>query len=247
MPSIRKRGSRYHVQIRKKGYPPITKSFSSLRLAKTFAKDAESKIERGVFRDTTLAETTTFLELAERYEREILPTKKGFKIELYNIKPLKRALGTYMLKEITPFLISRHRDSRLKEVKPATAKRELGLLSRILSAGEKDFGIHLPHGNPVRLVRIPSEPPGRDRRPTVAELDLLYADCTVGGLVKFAVETGMRRGEIASMDWGHINWDTSTLGFTLTSRTHQKRPIMAVEVCHAEAKKILPGVQTGGC
>jgi hypothetical protein len=36
-------------------------------------------------------------------------------------------------------------------------------------------------------------------------------------------------------------------GFTLTSRTHQKRPIMAVEVCHAEAKKILPGVQTGGC
>ena len=95
MPSIRKRGSRYHVQIRMKGHPPISKSFSSLRLAKTFAKDVESKIERGVFQDTSLAETTTFQELAERYEREILPSKKGYKIELYNIKALKRSFGMY--------------------------------------------------------------------------------------------------------------------------------------------------------
>ncbi|MEW8187015.1 MAG: hypothetical protein AB2794_18670, partial [Candidatus Thiodiazotropha endolucinida] len=30
-------------------------------------------------------------------------------------------------------------------------------------------------------------------------------------------------------------------GFTQNLRTHQKRPIMAVEVCHAETQKILRG------
>ncbi len=34
------------------------------------------------------------------------------------------------------------------------------------------------------------------------------------------------------------------LGLAPLSRTHLKRPIMAVEECHAKKKKILGGVQT---
>jgi len=34
------------------------------------------------------------------------------------------------------------------------------------------------------------------------------------------------------------------MGFTPLSRTHLKRPIMAVEECHAKKKNILGGVQT---
>ena len=38
MATIRKRGSRYNVQIRKEGYPSITKTFASISVAKKWAE-----------------------------------------------------------------------------------------------------------------------------------------------------------------------------------------------------------------
>ena len=42
MATIRKRGSRYNVQIRKEGYPSITKTFTSISVARKWAKGAET-------------------------------------------------------------------------------------------------------------------------------------------------------------------------------------------------------------
>ena len=215
MPSITKRGKRYRVLIRKKGYPVISKSFLNKKNAETFAKDTESRIERGVFLDTFLAEKTTFLDLVERYEIEISPSKKGHRIDLYVARSLKRALGEYKLAQIQPFVVSQYRDKRLKVVQPATVKRELGLLSRILTASEKEFGIYLPHGNPVRKVSIPKEPPGRDRRLEKDELERLLIQFSqnqrMKQIVLLAIETGMRRGEICRIRHQDINWDISVL------------------------------------
>jgi len=46
MASIRKRGSSYHAQVRKIGFPAITKSFKNLALAKQWARNTESDLER---------------------------------------------------------------------------------------------------------------------------------------------------------------------------------------------------------
>jgi len=85
---------RYEVQIRKSGLRTITKTFASRALTCTYIKDTEAKIEKGLYMDFSLAESTTLLQLAERYETEILPTKKGYQKEIYNIRPLKKALLT---------------------------------------------------------------------------------------------------------------------------------------------------------
>lgn len=42
----------------------------------------------------------------------------------------------------------------------------------------------------------------------------------------------------------HFDYLLTRVGSTLLSRTHLKRPIMAVEECHANKKKILVRVQT---
>jgi len=89
-------------------------------------------------------------------------------------------------------------------VQPATVRRELGLLSQILNTAEKEFGIHIPHGNPVSRISLPNYPPGRTRRPTPEELAKLEADKTIGAFVILAVETGMRRGEIANIHADHV-------------------------------------------
>lgn len=215
MPTIRKRGSKYQVQIRKKGYPPISKSFSDRKTAETFAKDAEAKIERGAFQDATTAERTTFRELVVMYEQQVLPAKKSHATELYYTGTLKRELGDYAVSQIQPVVLSRYREARLKSLSPATVRRELGLISRILSASEKEFGIYLPHGNPVRRVRLPKEPLGRERRIYPEEeakvLVALQENPVMQALVSFAIETGMRQGEVARMRWDHVNAKARTL------------------------------------
>ena len=46
MASIRKRNGRYHVQIRKNGYPSVTKTFIHLKTAKKWASGVEADMER---------------------------------------------------------------------------------------------------------------------------------------------------------------------------------------------------------
>ena len=42
MATIRRRNGRYHVQLRKEGYPSITKTFTSISVARKWAKGAET-------------------------------------------------------------------------------------------------------------------------------------------------------------------------------------------------------------
>lgn len=205
MATIRKRGSNYHVQIRKNGLPQITKSFSSRELAQTFIKETESRIERGLYTDYSLAESTTLANLIELYEREILPEKKARGKDVYSNKRIIQTLGQYTLNQLHPHVISEYRQERLKQVSSGTVRRELALLSRMLTACEKDFGIYLPHGNPVMKIKKPKENPARDRRPTDAELDALLNDPNpISFIVELAIETGMRRGEIAGIEEQHL-------------------------------------------
>ena len=46
MATIRKRCSRYNVQIRKEGYPSITKTFTRISVAKKWANSIEADMER---------------------------------------------------------------------------------------------------------------------------------------------------------------------------------------------------------
>ena len=165
MASIFKRGSRYRVLIRKKGYPVICRSFSSRSSAETYAKEVEAQIERGVFKDHSPAESTTLSELIFGYREQILPSLKGKGTQALRLNLLDSELGSYALSALTPFVVSRFRDRRLKVVKPATVKRELGVLSSLLTAGEKEFGIYLAPRQPSsKRIRLPREPRGRDRR-----------------------------------------------------------------------------------
>ena len=46
MASIRRRNGRYHVQIRKNGYPSVTKTFIHLKTAKNWASGIAADMER---------------------------------------------------------------------------------------------------------------------------------------------------------------------------------------------------------
>ena len=74
MATVRKRGSRYNVQIRKEGYPFITKTFRTISVAKKWANSIESNMERHLYIE--VPDQTTVGELLKRYQRQILPFHK---------------------------------------------------------------------------------------------------------------------------------------------------------------------------
>ena len=152
MAAIRRRGDRINVQIRKKGYPFISKSFVSLTVAKKWAVVTEADMERCLH--VVIPDDTTVGNLLDRYRKEILPTHKGQQAERYRIQTLLGFLGDLKSIHMTPKEIAQYRDHRLKEVSPASLKRELTILSRVLTLASRDWGIALPQ-NPVGMISLP--------------------------------------------------------------------------------------------
>ncbi|MGL3709738.1 integrase [Leptospirillum ferriphilum] len=209
MATFDKRGDlQWRAQIRRKGYPVQRKTFNSRAEAEAWASVVESEMARGIFVSRSESESTTLKDALDRYKNEILPTKKSQVSVLSQIRLLSNRLGQYSLAAVTPTLLAKYRDERGKEVGPQSVKHDLSLLSRLFNVAIKEWGIALPMGNPVRQIRMPRLPSGRDRRVSSGEMEkvaTVSGSGEFGDLVRFAVETGMRRGEIASMRWEHLD------------------------------------------
>ena len=100
MATIRKRGSRYNVQIRKEGYPSVTKTFTRISVAKKWASSIEADMERRIH--VEVPDQTTVGELLKRYQRQISPSHKGQQVEAYRLGTLKKRLGSIRLIHLTP-------------------------------------------------------------------------------------------------------------------------------------------------
>ena len=209
MPTIRKKGEgQYHVQIRKRGYPTQTKTFTKEVDARRWATIIESEMERGVFVSRTEAEATLVKDVLQRFAAEILPTKRSEQSDKSRIKTLIEAFGDYRLASLNSTQVARFRDQRLKVVGPQSVIHEINLLNRVLKTATMDWGIALPGGLPTAQVRKPAKPRGRDRRVTAEELTKILevtGSIELQTVVTLAVETGMRRSELASLTWEEID------------------------------------------
>lgn len=228
MASIKRRESGYQVQIRRKGFPQVSKAFTSLKDAEAWGRLIESEMDRGIFQDRTEAERNTLGDILLRYMQEISPQKKSGALEAIRIKRFLRVenLCQYKACSLTGKLLSAWRDSRLKEVSGSTVNRELNLISHAINIARKEWGIHI--SNPIELIQRPKENRARQRRLLPGEeLKLIAAldESTRDGdgkfktgtgnhwikpVILFAVETAMRRGEILSLKWSNISLENRT-------------------------------------
>ena len=98
MAYIRKRLGKYQVEIKRKGYPSVNKTFTDLKDARKFARTIESQMERNVFEDYSGASGTTLREVLIKYRDEKTVEKKGSASETCKINYLinhKIALNSY--------------------------------------------------------------------------------------------------------------------------------------------------------
>jgi len=223
MASIQKRGERWLVRVRRKGYPPQIKTFTVKADADRWGREAESAIDRGVFVSRSEAEHTTLAQLLSRYKTEITPQHRGHQVEAIRIEKLKSSrLASYALAAITATRIAAYRDERLAEVTSGTVLRELQILSAVFNHARREWGLTI--ANPVAAIRRPSPNKARTRRLEAGEEQRLMEalepserdakgrykgirNAWIKPLVLFALETAMRRGELLSLKWSNVDID----------------------------------------
>ena len=200
----------WQAHIRRRGFPAQVRTFNTKTEAQAWAATIESEIARGVFISRSEAEGTTLSEALDRYLVEVSSQKKGHSeasfVRWWQSLPMaRRPMASIRGKDIAGAI-------KIKEaegVGPKTLVVYLGLLRHLFNIARKEWGME-SLGNPVEMVRKPKLPQGRTRRLVDGEeARLLEAAKAYGGeiqhLIPWAIETAMRRGEIAAMRWEHLD------------------------------------------
>lgn len=226
MAQIVKRGAaQWRVRIRKRGYPEQSKTFVSQADAQAWAAVIESEMARGVFVSRAEAESTTLAEVLDRYRAEVTPHKKGADREHYRLDVIKRhPLSKRFLATIQARDIAQYRDDRLKAVSALTVNKELNTISHVFATCTREWSIG-GISNPVKSVRRPKQPKGRERRLEGDEETRLLAELEklpyIYTAVVLALESGMRRGEIVKLRRIDISGAVATLHDTKNGETRR--------------------------
>lgn len=212
MASFRQRGGKWQARVIREGYPDQTKTFETKVDAERWARSLETEIDKGQFVSVNEAQRTTLGDVIERYLVEVTPTMKGASEDTVRLKAIMRKpIARWSMANLSAARIAAYRDERLQEVSAGTVIRELAYLSAIINHARREWGINVP--NPVQMVRKPQSPQARSRVLTDEEVERLLAALEPTGrrshwtkpIVQLALATAMRRGELLSLRWEHID------------------------------------------
>jgi hypothetical protein len=176
MATIRKRGAKWQVQIRRLGHRSISASFNVLKDAKTWARQKEIEADRSELGpDATCLKRISLAELVERYRDTVSVRKRGHSVERIVLNAfLRHPICSKRLSELRSKDFASYRDDRLHKVRTSTLRREFSSLHHLFEVARDEWG--LPLQNPLDRVRLGTAANGRERRLKWGELDrLLHA------------------------------------------------------------------------
>ena len=251
MASFRQRGGKWQARVIRDGYPDQSKTFESKADAEKWARALESEIDKGQFVNVSEAQRTTLGNVIARYLVEVTPSMKGVTEDTIRLKAIMRKpIARWSMANLSAARIAAYRDERLKEVSAGTVIRELAYLSAIINHSRREWGINVP--NPVQMVRKPQSPQARSRVLSDEEVSKLLQALEPSGrkshwtkpVVQLALATAMRRGELLSLRWEHIDLQGRT-AFLPDTKNGDSRTVplssVAVQVL-AELPRHISGV-----
>ena len=209
----------WQAQIIRRGHKRQYKTFDTKTQAEAWARQVEGEMDRGVFTSRAEAEATTLTEALDRYVREVTPRKKATTAdrEIYTIRWWQasalgpRSLASIRGKDIMAALAAKEAEGAAAH----TIHLHIALISHLFTTARRAWGME-GLSNPTEFVHKPRLPQGRNRRLVGDEHARLMAAAQVyggeiGPLITWAIETAMRRGEIAGMRWEHVDREARVL------------------------------------
>lgn len=234
----------FRVKVRLKGHPVESGSFKRLTDARRWAQSTEAAIRDGRYFKTSEAKRHTLSDLADRYVKEVLPTKpKNASNAKQHLTWWKATIGSYALADVTPAMIAQCRNDLLatktrrgSPMANATVVRYMATLSHAFTLAVKDW--QWLDDSPMRKVTKPKEPRGRERFLSEAERSSLLAACTAStsrflhAVVVLALSTGMRRGEIMNLKWSQIDLENFRI-LLFETKNDTSRSVPLVGLAHS--------------
>jgi len=241
MAVIQNRGPlQYRALVRRKGFPQFSRTFERAREAQGWATDLEAAIGRRnlaeVRRLTERAghgELNTVGDLADKFLTDVVEQPSRRKGQADAERPrlvrIRAALGQLPIQMLAASDVARWRDQRLEEgASPQTVRHDLNTLSVMLALAISEWGVE-GLVNSVRDVRKPPQAAGRNRRLSESELGYLLRAAVyvpprggrlpgrgLGPIIKLAVETSMRLGELLSLEWKRIDFEAKVAFLPIT-------------------------------
>lgn len=226
MASITKTAKGWRAQVYVKGVRE-SQCYPTKAQATAWASERETQLRNGA--KTGARPDKTVQDLFDKYADEVSILKRGAEKEIIRLRYYSnyqlsgKRLGDYKLKEVTPELLGRVRNERLKEIAASSFNRDMNLLSNVFNVARKEW--KWISESPTKDVKRPKESEHRKRLISQQELDKLAISFGYQGEVKtlthvvyvallFAIETAMRAGEICGLEWRHIKGKIAHLPIT---------------------------------
>ena len=218
-PCRNSRGFSYRVEIRRKGHPPLSRSFQTRRDATQWAReqDTEATLSR-TFADAR-GRNKTLTSLIDRYMADYEGRDHS---RVARLAWWREKLGATKLPAVTPDMVAdaldnlradfveRNGQTTARRRSEATLNRYHAALSAVYQhALKRRWG--WVKANPCRLVERGTEGKGRDRYLSDDERTRLLDACRGSSwpglypLVILALSTGARKGELLHLRWRDLD------------------------------------------
>jgi integrase len=229
MATIRKRGDKWQVQIRRTGSRAVSKSFHIRKDAGAWARQMEVQADRSELpSDPKALQRVTLGELIQRYSDTVSVSKRtGWKERIMLRAMSRHPICLKRLSELRTEDFARYRDERLQVIKASSLRRELTPIRNLFEVARHEWGLPLRE-NPLANLSLDARDDKRERRLRPGELERLLQAANssrnryLGPIIRLAVETGMRRGEILAIRRSDIDVDRRCLLIPQTKNGHSR-------------------------
>ena len=253
MASYRKRAGGWRAELAVMGTRE-SKTFSTKAEATAWAAQRESELRRSDASGIVAGKTCK--DAFERYSEEVSVHKPGRHWEEIRLLAIAKhevsgkPLGDVMLVDVTADMLGKWRDMRLKTVAGSTVNRDMNLLSHVFTTARREW--KWVADSPTTDVRRPKESPPRDRLISQDEIDRLCLalgydskvtskSSAVAAAFLFAIETGMRAGEICGLTTADISGKVAHLPRT---KNGTSRDVPLSKKAGEILKQLPPGTPT---
>lgn len=216
MASFEKRGDyQWRAKVRRQGQRELTKTFETRADAEHWAREVERKIKRGEIDDLDPGTQRTTVNAAiKSYRALVLPTlaREGKGGAAVHLGRIGAHFGDYFVAALRAPAINEWARGLSPELSAQSVVHHLNTFSALIQHAQTTLGVHIPAGNPVRLVTRPALAKARDRVLLPGEFELLMKAANAPGagagmepIIRLALTTSMRQGELLALRWDWVD------------------------------------------